>query len=116
MPSVVRAFPLIRPVADLHSFIAALSGARRADTDKFYRQYGVSHESVYMQETPHGNLLIVVTTIEDQHQAAPLFKAACGEFHTWFKAQLLHLTGVDVNVTPLGPPTTEVFSWSATPT
>lgn len=114
MPYVVRAFPLIRPVAELQTFLAALSGARREDTDKFYRQYGVSHESAYMQETPHGNLLIVVTILEDQHQAAPRFKAASEEFHAWFKARLLYLTGVDANVTPLGPPTTEVFSWSAT--
>jgi hypothetical protein len=27
----------------------------------------------------------------------------------------LHLTGVDPNVMPLGPPTTQVFSWSAAP-
>ena len=114
MPTVVRAFPLIRPVAELHAFIAALSGARSVDTDHFYGQYGVSNESVFMQETPQGNLLIVVTTLADQEEAAPRFMAASEEFHAWFKAQLLHLTGVDTNVTPLGPPTTEVFSWSAT--
>jgi hypothetical protein len=114
MPNVVRAFPLIRPVSELQTFLSELTDTRKADTDKFYRQYGVSHESVHMQETPHGTLLIVVTTIKDQHQSAPLFKEASEEFHTWFKARLLHLTGVDANVTPLGPPTTEVFSWPAT--
>ena len=111
MPNLVRAFPLIRPVSELQAFLAELSSARKSETDKFYHQYGVTHESVYTQETAHGTLLIVATSIQDKHQAAPLFKAASEDFHVWFKAQLLHLTGVDANVTPLGPPTTEVFSW-----
>src|SRR5215211_1425885 len=114
MPNIVRAFPLIRPVSELQTFLSELTGIRKADTDKFYRQYGVSHESVHMQETPHGILLIVVTTIQDQQQSASLFKATSEEFHAWFKARLLHLTGIDANVTPLGPPTTEVFSWPTT--
>jgi hypothetical protein len=114
MPYVVRAFPLIRPIADVNAFLSALSGARRTDTDTFYRQYGVSHESVYIQHTEHGDLLIVVTLIEDKHEASSRFQTASEEFQAWFKGQLLHLTGVDANVTPLGPPTTEVFSWSAT--
>jgi hypothetical protein len=111
MPYLVRAFPLIRPVAELHGFVAALSGTRRAETDAFYRQYGVSHESVYLQETEHGPLVIVVTNIEDRHQASPRFMKASESFEVWFKAQLLHLTGVDPNVSPLGPPTTEIFTW-----
>ena len=114
MPNIVRAYPLVRPVSELRAFLSELTGSRRSETDKFYRHYGVTHESVHMQETAQDVLLIVVTTIQDQHQAAPLFKAASEDFHAWFKARLLHLTGVDANVTPLGPPTTEVFVWPAT--
>ena len=38
---------------------------------------------------------------------------ATQEFHVWFEDQVLGLTGIDPNEAPLGPPTTEVFSWSA---
>jgi hypothetical protein len=113
MPYLVRAFPLIRPVAELHNFLSALSDAKHAETSRFYRQYGVSHESAYLQETEHGNILIVVTVLDDQQEAAPRYKAASEEFHAWFKEQVFHLSGVDPNVTPLGPPTAQVFSWSA---
>ena len=75
MACIVRAFPLIRPLADLHTFFAELR-ERKADTDAFYREYGVSHESVHLQETPHGVLVIVVTTLEDVHRAAPRYQAA----------------------------------------
>jgi hypothetical protein len=112
MAYIVRAFPLIRPAADLQAFLSALTGAKRDEADSFYRQYGVSHESAYMQDTPNGKLLIIVTIIKDGLAAAPKYKHASEEFHTWFKSQVMHLTGVDPNVTPLGPPTTQVFSWS----
>ncbi len=113
MPYVVRAYPVIRPIDELHDFLGALSGARKAETDNFYRHYNVSHESVYLQQTAHGPILIVVTLIEDRHGASSRFQAASEEFQAWFKSRLLHLTGVDPNVTPLGPPTTEMFSWTA---
>jgi hypothetical protein len=74
MAYLVRAFPLIRPVSELHAFLSALSGARRADTDTFYRYYDVSHESAYVQETRDGNLLIVVTVVKDHQEVAPRYK------------------------------------------
>jgi hypothetical protein len=59
MPNIVRAFPLIRPVSELHAFLSELKGARSAETDSFYRQYGVTFESVHIQETAQVPLLIV---------------------------------------------------------
>lgn len=32
MPYVVRAFPVIRPVAELHKFLSALSDAQQSET------------------------------------------------------------------------------------
>lgn len=114
MPYLVRAFPLIRPLAELYDFISALS-AKHAEVGRFYTHYGVSHESAYLQETEHGNLLIVVTQLADHQEAGLRYQVASEEFQTWFKQQVFHLTGVDPNVTPLGPPTTEVFAWPAPP-
>jgi hypothetical protein len=111
MAFVVRAYPLIRPDADLQKFVSALAGAR-ANTDLFYRTYAVAHESAYVQETPQGRLLIVVTILKDDLEAALRYQAADQKFHAWFKEQVFFLTGVDPNVTPLGPTTTQVFSWS----
>jgi hypothetical protein len=111
MSYLVRAFPLIRPVDELRSFLSTLT--KRAETSRFYREYGILHESAYLQETKQGYIVIVVTVLEDQQEATPRYKAASDEFLTWFKQQIFHLTGVDPNVTPLGPPTTQEFSWPA---
>ena len=113
MPLVVRAFPLRGSISDLHAFAAELTGARASDAGQFYRHYGVDHESWHVQETPSGPWVIAVTALADPAEAAPRYAAATEEFHVWFKDQVLSLTGVDPNETPLGPPTSQVFSWSS---
>jgi hypothetical protein len=112
MPLVIRAFPLRRPVAELQSFAATLSKARSADADRFYKQYGVSHESWHLQDTPAGPWVIGVTMVDNPQEAAPRYAQASEEFDSWFKSQVLHLTGVDVGQQPLGPPTQQIFAWS----
>jgi hypothetical protein len=112
MSRVVRAFPLRASRAALESFAAELKGRRSAEAAQFYRHYGVSSESWHLQETPNGPWVIAVTELADPAEAAPRYANASEAFHVWFKSQVLALTGVDPNVAPLGPPTTEVFSWS----
>jgi hypothetical protein len=112
MSYLVRAFPLIRPVSELEEFVRAL-GEKRASTATFYASYGITHESVHLQEEGDRKFLIVVTLVEDVQEAGPRYKVAADDFEAWFKGRVLHLTGVDPNVTPLGPPTRTIFSWPA---
>jgi|SRR5690242_9051929 len=112
MPFVVRAFPLRATHDALANFASELKGRRAADASRFYRAYGVRAESWHLQNTPIGPWVIAVTELDDPAEAAPRYAQASEEFHAWFKAEVLSLTGVDPNVTPLGPPTTEVFTWS----
>jgi hypothetical protein len=113
MTLVVRAFPLRGSMSDLAAFSAQLKHARASETSQFYRYYGVEHESWHLQETPTGPWVIAVTTVEDPGEAAPRYADATEAFHVWFKSQILALTGIDPNHKPLGPPTEEIFSWTA---
>jgi hypothetical protein len=113
MPLVVRAFPLRRSVSDLQAFASELNGAKAADATQFYRHYGVDHESWHVQQTPNGPWVIAVTSLANPTEAASRYADATEAFHLWFKSQVLSLTGIDPNETPLGPPTTEIFSWSS---
>ena len=113
MALVVRAFPLRGSVSDLHRFAEELNGARARDAAQFYRHYGVDEESWHLQDTPHGPWVIAVTSLADPAEAAPRYANATEQFHAWFKDQVLALSGVDPNQQPLGPPTSEVFRWSA---
>lgn len=111
MPLLVRAFPLISPVEALRQFAQELT-ARAAETDAFYRKYGVTHESWHVQETPNGPWAIGVTKIEDPTEAGARYAASSDEFDGWFKNQVLRLSGIDLNSAPLGPPATQVFAWA----
>ena len=110
MSLIVRAFPLRSPLKDLQAFAAALT-ERKAEADAFYRQYGVSHESWHVQETSDGTWVIAVTAVDEVDHAAVRYAGSSEAFDRWFKSQVLALTGVDPDQQPLGPPTTQVFSW-----
>lgn len=115
MPFVVRAFPLLPGrEEELHRVVAELSGPRRAEADEFYRSFGVVHESWHLQQTPHGALVIGVTEIGGEVEAtAQRYAASSRPFDRWFKDQVKRLTGIDPDSEPLGPPTEEVFSFTA---
>jgi hypothetical protein len=57
--------------------------------------------------------VIGVTEIANPTEAAPRYAGSTTDFDTWFKASIRHLTGVDPDSAPLGPPTTQVFEWSS---
>src|SRR3954447_14754692 len=112
MSIVLRAFPLRRSVEELLGFVASLEGERKAGTDAFYRRYGISQESWHLQETPSGPWVIALAVVDNPADAGSRYAVASEEYESWFKAQVLHLTGIDGNAEPLGPPTKQVFVWS----
>lgn len=112
MSFLVRAFPLRESVADFEAFVSALQGPRQAEVAAFYEAYGIGHESWYLQHTENGPWVIVVTLVRNPAETAPKYAQASDAFASWFKGQVLTLSGVDPSVAPLGPPTTEVFHWS----
>lgn len=57
----------------------------------------------------------VITEVDDLEPAAKAFAAAQQPFHRWFKEQVLRISAVDPNIDPLGPPSSQVFSWPPTP-
>jgi hypothetical protein len=112
MALVVRAFPLVAGQEDaLHEFARELD-ARRAETGRFYRKYGVVRESWHLQKGPQGGQVIAVTEImADVAQASEAYARANAEFDAWFKSRVRALSGVDPNVRPLGPECCRVFEW-----
>ena len=84
MPLVVRAFPLRRPVEELKSFATALGSTRRAETDAFYRRFGISHESWHLQDTENGPWVIGVTRIDNPTESGPQYAQASEVFESWF--------------------------------
>ncbi len=110
MALVVRAFPA-------HSRKAAEEFARELkerpeETRRFYTGFNVRSESWFVQETEHGTLVIGVTDIAGSvEKTAQAYQESDETFASWFKQRVCDISGVDPNVTPLGPPTEMIFEF-----
>jgi hypothetical protein len=111
MARLLRAFPLLPGKREaLASFVAELT-ARKAETNEFYRAYGVTRESAHLQSFPDGDLLLVCTDVAEHVEAAKSYAAETAPFHDWFKTKVLELTGIDPNKQPLGPESSCIYDW-----
>jgi hypothetical protein len=110
---VVSAFPILPgKEADLDVFLRELS-ERAAELAPFYTQFSVSHQSWHRQETAAGMMLISTTEImrTPLSAVAQQLKVSERPFDRWFKDRVREISGVDLDVIPLGPPTECIFSW-----
>jgi hypothetical protein len=112
MAMIVRAYPIVAGVEEVKAFADALRAQPR-ETTAFYSRFGVTHESWHLQDTTSGLQLISVTIVDDPGVQVVRYANASEQFETWFKQQVRRLSGVDPNVQPLGPPSTQVFEWTA---
>jgi hypothetical protein len=114
MPFVVRAFPVLDgKECVVRELAKSMSAERAAQTGEFFARFGVCHESWHLQETPAGVWVIVVTEIDQPGERAKEYSASTHDFDSWFKSQVLALTGIDPFTQPLGPPTEGIFAWPA---
>jgi hypothetical protein len=112
MPTLVRAFPVTQGKDEMMKFIEELTRGRAPEVNAFYHRLGVSRELVFWQETPQGAQIIVVTEVEDLTETPEVYAKAEEPFEKWFKGEILRLTEVDLNRSPLGPPSEQIFGWS----
>src|SRR5688572_27003855 len=112
MQLLVRAFPVLAGREEMmRQFAGEVRTHRAAAAADFYRRMGVARESWHLQETPHGTWVIGVTQIADKPlaQAGEDYAASQHDFDRWFKQQVMMVTGIDPESTPLGPPTSCIF-------
>jgi len=112
MQLLVRAFPVLAgKEMQLRQFAHDIQTTRSAEVADFFRRLGVARESWHLQETPHGSWVIAVTQIPDRpiEVAGQDYAASRGDFDRWFKEQVMLISGVNPETTPLGPPTQCIF-------
>jgi hypothetical protein len=114
---VVRAFPVLPGKEEHIREFARQLAARTGEAGEFYGQFGVSHESWHLQETPAGPWIIGITEITRMpvSAAAQQYQASERPFDRWFKNQVREISGIDPDDTPLGPSTECIFSWPGEP-
>lgn len=91
------------------AFAETLSGPRRGDLDQ--AQTTVTKESWFLQETPHGDFMIVYYVSPNPDKVHEALAASEEPFDVWFREQILDLTGIDIS-TPLGNLPQQILAWS----
>jgi len=112
MQLVVRAFPVLPGYEGRARQVAREMQTTRASASRdFYRRHGVARETWHIQMTAHGMLLIGVTQVPEGpvDLAAKAYAASEEPFDRWLKDQVKHLTGIDLDLTPLGPESECIF-------
>jgi len=112
MQLLVRAFPVLPGLEEkAHEVAREMQTLRAAEAVEFYRRHGVARESWHAQSTPTGLWIIGVTQFDGKtpEEAGQEYAASHVPFDRWLKDQVRLLTGVDPDVTPLGPPTECIF-------
>ncbi|HUP59234.1 MAG TPA: hypothetical protein VNA69_02315 [Thermoanaerobaculia bacterium] len=83
---------------------------RAAKTRAFYESFNVPREVWYLQETERGPVVIGVTAMEAPEKAKD-YAETDEPFAVWFKQRVIDVTGIDPNVTPLGPPSELIYEF-----
>ena len=107
---VVRAYPL-HDRASLETFIGELR-EKGDETRSFYERHH-AEEAWFLQETEEGDIVIAVLATDDPERAAKTYQESREPFDEWFKQRVIEVSGVDPNKTPLGPPSEQIFEFTA---
>jgi len=113
MATIAVAFP-IQPgkAASAREFAREVSGPRRREAGASFGRMGVTHETWYLQATPHGDLMIVYMEAANPTEAFSIWAASNDPYDPWFKDTAGAICGIDFNQP--GPPLPEaVMDWSA---
>ena len=94
-------------------FIAELSGPRQAEFADMQRRSGVTEETYWLQESPDGDLMIVVSD-SDQRAFNELMVNPQTDFDRWFREQVQPILGGDpAAFGDVPPPPTPLLEWRA---
>ena len=85
--------------------------AEREDLDETFRGLGISGETWHLQETPQGDLLVLVFDAEDPLSMLKAFSESQEELPVWQRQCLKEILGVDLSEPPPGPPSRLIFEW-----
>jgi hypothetical protein len=97
---------------DARAFAAEAMGARRAGFDEHHARAGNTRETWALAETPMGSFILVWFE-GDVEKAFGDLATNDSEFVTWFRGQVLDITGVDLTAPPDAPPPAILVDWHA---
>ena len=97
--------------AQARTFYEQVEGARRSDYEESERRLGITRELAWITPlNPGGEAFILYIEAPDFAQAFSRFVESREPFDSWFKEELLQLSGLDLNDPPQGMQLPELVS------
>jgi hypothetical protein len=110
MATLALALPCLPGGADkLRDLAQACRGPRRQEFEDFHRRVGLTAERWYLQSTPEGGHVFILTLEGDPEGAVAKLGASQHPFDRWFKDRAREVHGVDFDQPLPGPPPEHVF-------
>src|SRR5712692_6314605 len=91
-------------IDELKKMGAAMRGPRYAEHVETHRGSTIVRDTIWLQHTPMGDILVDVVMALDLLKGFGQYVAATDPYSTWSKQKLLEVTGIDFNTPPPGLP------------
>ena len=108
MPVTVFAVPVLPGKTDAwKAAVEEVNGPRKEEYIQARRSLGITKEVACLQQTPHGDVVVVYIEANDTSRILQAMLEATGPFDRWFQQSvLLNCHGIDASQPP--PPANEV--------
>jgi hypothetical protein len=115
MPQIASVFPILPGKTEAwKQFTQEMSGPRKSEHAASRKRHGIKQETAFLQQTPMGDMAIIVTDADkDVGQLFQALAMSNEPFDVWFREQLKELHGLDVTQPPPGPPPEKHFDYRA---
>ena len=98
MQSVAFAAPLLpgKTETDRANLRSCQDGERKADYEASRERHGILRESVWIQQTPDGDVAVVLIEAEDLQTAMGGLASSQEPFDQWFRDRIHDVHGIDL--------------------
>lgn len=112
MGTVAFAAPLLPGKTDAwRDWIAEMRGPRAAELADFNTRHGLTRHAAWLQQTPVGDLVVVIQEGPGAEGLMPSLPTSANEFDVWFRENVQALHGIDfANLPPPPEPGLDVRS------
>ena len=81
---------------EFRQFVKELNGSRKEEYESSRAKAGFQRESIFLQNTPNGEMFVVIQEADSQKDALDSLRGMKDSFNVWFFQKLKDIHGVDI--------------------
>jgi hypothetical protein len=81
---------------EFRQFAADLGGAKKTDYEASRKSAGFNRETIFLQKTPMGEMVVVVQEAENAEKALESLRSMKDPFNVWFFQKIKDIHGMDM--------------------